>query len=166
MKFVEDETPDWPYEDGVPPTRMDDLGAWEAYEAYETSIAQANDVAPDGDVVEEQTTTPPGMEDLTPEQREQYEATVANAQAAFATLQKIEAAARDWDFNPSGATSIRIKPEDCYVLMGWIVNLQNIGDLLSTQMEAAQAVIGSQAAALEKYEEATGKKLWTPGPVR
>ncbi len=66
---------------------------------------------------------------------------------------------------PKTATSIRLKPEDCYTLMGWIVNLQNIGDLLSTQMESAQAVIGNQAAALQKYEEATGKQLWRPGPV-
>ncbi len=126
---------------------------------------QTNEDAPDGDVVEEQTTTPPGFEELTPEQRESYEATVANAKAAFTTLQKIELAAMNWQEIGQEATSIRIKPEDCYTLMGWIVNLQNIGDLLSTQMEAAQAVIGSQAEALEKYEEATGKKLWTPGPV-
>ena len=127
--------------------------------------AEANDVASDGEVEEEGTPTPPGMEDLTDEQREAYEATIANAQAAFKTLQHIEAAANDWKNQPKTATSIRLKPEDCYTLMGWIVNLQNIGDLLSTQMQAAQDVIGSQADALAKYEEATGKKLWTPGPV-
>ncbi len=130
------------------------------------SNPQANEDAPGSDVVEDQTPTPPSMEDLTPAQREAYEATVANAKAAFATLQKIEAAAVAWNTSGVDAVSIRLKPEDCYTLMGWIVNLQNIGDLLSTQMESAQAVIGSQAAALEKYEEATGKKLWTPGPVR
>ncbi len=126
------------------------------------SSPQIAEDAPDG---EEQSPMPPSMEDLSPEQREAYEATVANAKAAFATLQKIEAAAVAWNDPNTVPVSIRIKPEDCYTLMGWIVNLQNIGDLLSTQMEAAQAVIGSQAAALEKYEEATGKKLWVPGPV-
>ena len=129
---------------------------------WEANRAQANDVAPDG---EEQLPTPPGYEELTPEQREVYEATVANAKAAFKTLQKIEDAGVEWLTEGKQATSIRIKPEDCYTLMGWIVNLQNIGDLLSTQLESATAVIASQAAALEKYANATGKKLWTPGPT-
>ena len=91
-------------------------------QANETLIAQANDVAPDED---DQSPTPPGLEELTDEQRAQYEATVANAQAAQPTLQKIELAAMNWEEIGHETTSIRIK----------------------------------------KYEEATGKKLWTPGPV-
>ena len=152
MKFVEDETPGW---------GDDSLAA----SMEDAELAQANEDALYGDESDAPIPPPPGMEDLTDEQRASYEATVANAKAAFETLQKIEAAAVAWNDPEVDAVSIRIKPEDCYVLMGWIVNLQNIGDLLSTQIQAAQDVIQSQADALAKYEEATGKKLWTPGPV-
>ena len=123
---------------------------------------EANEDAPDEN---EQSPTPPGLEELTDEQRQAYEETVANAKAASFVLQKIEDAGVEWLTEGKQATSIRIKAEDCYTLMGWIVNLQNIGDLLSTQIEAAQTVISNQKQALDLYEEKTGKKLWTPGPL-
>ena len=108
---------------------------------------------------------PLGLDELTDEQRQAYEETVANAKAASFILQKIEDAGVEWLTEGKQATSIRIKPEDCYTLMGWIVNLQNIGDLLSTQIEAAQTVISNQKQALDLYEEKTNKKLWRPGPL-
>ena len=108
---------------------------------------------------------PDEWEELTDEQRAGYEKTLAQSQAVVPILDKIEAAAQAWDDPTIESVSIRIKPEDCYTLMGWIINLQNIGDLLSERLNHAMSVIGSQEAALAEYEAKTGKKLWIPGPT-
>ena len=99
--------------------------------------------------------------ELTQEQRDGYEATLKIAAKALPILEKIEAGAS----RASNAKSIRLKAKECWKLMSWIVTLQQIGDVQSQQLEAAKAVIGSQAEALREYEEKTGRKLWVPGPV-
>ena len=97
----------------------------------------------------------------TEEQRKDWEEILALTKKVNPILQRlIDGASR-----AKNAKSIRIKAFEARILVDWIVTLQNIGDLQSQQLETAKAVIGSQAEALAKYGDATGKQLWTPGPV-
>ncbi|KKM39545.1 hypothetical protein LCGC14_1564240 [marine sediment metagenome] len=127
---------------------------------------QSYDVAPYGDLDVDLTDRPDGWEELTEAQRASYTEMQRTSQQAAVILQKIEAAGIDYHESNKEAPSIRLKAKDCFTLMGWIINLQNIGDLLSAQLQSAEATIGAQKVALDEYEEKTGRKLWTPGPVR
>lgn len=98
---------------------------------------------------------------LSDEERAGYLATLKISEEAAPILNKIAAGASLM----KNATSIRLKARDCWRLMTWLTTIQNVADMQQQRIEAADVVIASQADALAKYEEGTGKKLWRPGPM-
>ena len=129
-------------------------------------LAQRHEDASYDDVFGGSSDRPPGWEELTSDQQAGYAEQVRQAAATAPLIRKIEEAGVAWREIGREATSIRLKANDRFTLMGWFVNLQNIGDLLSDQLQQAEQVIASQNVALDEYQEKTGKALWTPGPVR
>ena len=98
---------------------------------------------------------------LTNEQREGYEKTLEISRKAAPILAKIAEGAN----LKADAPSIRLKAQDCWDFMTWITTIQNIADMQQQKIDAMEAVISSQYAALKKYKAKTGKDLWSPGPV-
>ena len=122
-------------------------------------VAETNDTAPGSIPVSE---VEVDVTLLTDEQREGYEKTLEISRKAAPILAKIAEGA----FETAHAPSIRLKAQDCWDFMTWITTIQNIADMQQQKIDAMEAVISSQYAALKKYKAKTGKDLWTPGPVR